>query len=123
MLNHGLDRWAERRDLLEAPACSLSAPLCPPPLTAVRRLLGVRVVNPRGEWLGRLADLEMDTDDGTIAYAVVEVPVASQRKRFAVPWAALEYDLNRAALVWGVERETLERSPGWKMDDDRENGF
>ena len=103
-LGHGLGL-----EVHEAPRLSPMADTPLPAHTVVTVEPGIYLPG----WGGvRLEDLVLDAQAGTIAYAVVAVPADADAKRFAVPWAALEHDAEQACLVWDVERQALDCSPG-----------
>lgn len=79
---------------------------------SVSSVVGLPVVNHRGQELGRLGDIVIDPEEGVIAYAVVACTLGPAAKRFAAPWDALRYDAGRLCMVWRVEAETLRQARG-----------
>jgi hypothetical protein len=79
---------------------------------------GEVVVNRGDEELGQLEHIVIDAPSGRIAYAVlVRGGVFGLGQRFhAVPWNALEVDMNRHCLVLDIEKDRLDAAPGF--DDD-----
>lgn len=82
-------------------------------------LIGDGVTNPQGENLGDLKDLMIDTDKGSISYAVVSFGgvLGLGEKLFAVPWSALTVDRQNKCLVLNVSKEKLADAPGFNKDD------
>lgn len=82
-------------------------------------LTGTDVVNGRGDNLGNLKDLMINTRSGKIEYAVLSFGgfLGMGDKLFAVPWQAFGLDKADEELVLDVDKETLENSPGFDKDD------
>jgi sporulation protein YlmC with PRC-barrel domain len=86
-----------------------------PEVTAADMLEGERVESRRGEELGSIAEIMLDVQRGTIAYAVLSregFPGAGDHL-FPIPWSALTRDADRRCFVLDADRETLERAPGF----------
>jgi sporulation protein YlmC with PRC-barrel domain len=89
-----------------------------------RRTLGAtslahdKVVNLNGEPVGRIEELMIDVTTGRVAYAVLSFGgfLGFGRKLFAVPWSALTVDETRKCVVINVQRQQLERMPGFDKD-------
>ncbi|WP_432540242.1 PRC-barrel domain-containing protein, partial [Kineococcus sp. SYSU DK024] len=66
-----------------------------PELMGADTLEGDRVVNTRGEDLGKITDNMLDVQRGRIAYAVLSVGgfLGIGDKLFAVPWGAMALDI------------------------------
>lgn len=81
-------------------------------------LVGDAVLNHRGEELGTVAHIVVDTANGNIAFAVVACGgvLGIGERLFAVPWAALTIDGERGCLVMNVEKSRLEAAPGFDKD-------
>ena len=82
-------------------------------------LTGDKVTNPKGESLGDLKDIMIDTDTGHIAYGVLSFGgvLGLGEKLFAVPWEALRVDGERHELVLNVDKERLKDAPGFDKDN------
>ncbi len=78
-------------------------------------LTGDRVVNPAGEDIGKINEIMIDTPTGRIAYAVLSFGgfLGMGDKLFAIPWSRLTLDEDRKVFVLDVDREMLERAPGF----------
>jgi sporulation protein YlmC with PRC-barrel domain len=82
-------------------------------------LTGDRVVNRAGEDLGKMHDIMIDIHSGRIAYAVLSFGgfLGIGDKLFAIPWGRLTVDEANRQMVLDVDKQTLERAPGF----DKEN--
>ncbi len=84
--------------------------------SSARNLIGREVIDAQGQFLGWLHDLILDTETGSIAFAVVGCGLRGIHKRFAVPWATLHQAPASGQLMWRVHRDALEHSPGLPAD-------
>ena len=86
-----------------------------PDVMAVDALEGYPVFNPAGENLGEIQDIMIDVRSGRVAYAVLSFGgvLGIGNKLFAIPWDALTLDAARRCFMLDLERERLERSPGF----------
>ncbi|MCK9306340.1 MAG: PRC-barrel domain-containing protein [Methanoculleus sp.] len=77
------------------------------------------VRNPRGEDLGTIKDIVIDTGEGCIAYAALSFGgiMGLGDKLFAVPWEALRYNATDDSFVLDVPKERLENAPGFDKDN------
>jgi hypothetical protein len=82
-------------------------------------LVGDRVVNNAGEDLGKMHDIMLDVPTGRIAYAVLSFGgvLGIGNKLFAIPWGRLTLDEDRKEFRLDVDKETLERAPGFDKDN------
>jgi sporulation protein YlmC with PRC-barrel domain len=82
-------------------------------------LVGDRVVNNMGEDLGKVHDIMLDVPTGRIAYAVLSFGgvLGIGNKLFAIPWGRLALDEDNKEFRLDVDRETLERAPGFDKDN------
>lgn len=82
-------------------------------------LTGDTVKNLKGESLGDLKDIMIDTATGTIAYGVLSFGgvLGLGEKLFAVPWDAIQVDSKNKQLVLDVEKERLKDAPGFDKDN------
>jgi len=82
------------------------------------KLLGERVLDSKGENLGKVEDLAIDFEQGRIRYAILSFGgfLGMGEKRFAVPVQALKrFDDDR--LVLNLDREKLKNAPGIARDE------
>jgi sporulation protein YlmC with PRC-barrel domain len=77
------------------------------------------VVNVEGERLGTIASYAIDLEWGRIAYAVLSVRGFSgfRDKWFAIPWDALQFSPHDKKFILNVNKELLERAPGFDKDN------
>jgi hypothetical protein len=82
-------------------------------------LIGEKVINARGEDLGKIEDIMLDLDGTRIAYAVLSFGGlwGMGSKLFAVPWETLILDNERRAFLFNVNKEALEAAPGMNKED------
>ena len=83
-------------------------------IVAADALEGDLVVGRGGERLGTIADVLVDVERGTVAYAVM-ANVAGDRM-LAIPWSALSLDEERRRFVLQVEPARLEGAPTIDLD-------
>lgn len=95
-------------------------------IASSHKLVGRRVVNPRGEYLGRIEDVMLDAAEGRVAYVVLSFGgfLGIGNKLFAYPWSAFQIHETEPHVILDVTKETLEAGPGfrkeqWPGKDDR----
>ena len=90
-----------------------------PHFLSASTLTGDAVKNLKGESLGDLKDIMIDTDNGTIAYGVLSFGgvLGLGEKLFAVPWEAIKVDGENEELILNVDKEQLEDAPGFDKDN------
>ena len=86
-----------------------------PELMGASTVTGDTVCNADGEKLGEIKEIMLDTQTGRVAYAVLSFGgfLGLGDKLFAIPWAVLKLDPDRQRFVLDVEKERLERAPGF----------
>jgi sporulation protein YlmC with PRC-barrel domain len=82
-------------------------------------LKGDKVVNYKGEDLGKVEEIMIDLDRGRVAYAVLSFGgfLGMGDKLFAIPWQALTVDTAQKHLVLNADKELLEKAPGFDKDN------
>jgi len=87
-------------------------------VVAADTLTGDRVVNPRKEDLGTIEHLMIDVKKGRVAYAVLSFGgfLGVGDKLFAIPWGALKVDTAESQLILDIDKQILERAPGFDKD-------
>ena len=77
------------------------------------------VKNAVGEKLGDIKDIMIDLEKGRVAYAVLSFGgfLGLGDKLFAVPWSALRLNAEDHSFLLDVDKETLEKAPGFYKDD------
>lgn len=89
-----------------------------PRVVQVSRMIGNKVVNPSGEVLGNLKELVFDLEEGHIAYAVLSFGgfIGMGDKLFAIPWEALVPNPKDHTFILDMEKEVLQKAPGFDKD-------
>jgi sporulation protein YlmC with PRC-barrel domain len=82
-------------------------------------LKGDKVVNYKGEDLGKIEEIMIDLDRGRVAYAVLSFGgfLGMGDKLFAIPWQAITVDTTKKQLVLNVDKELLEKAPGFDKNN------
>src|SRR3569833_1514124 len=89
-----------------------------PQVRAASTLEGDDVVSRQGETLGEISDIMLDVPSGRVAYAVMTFGgvMGVGSKLFAVPWNALTLDADRECFVLDVDKQRLDKAPGFDKD-------
>ena len=89
-----------------------------PRIMAADTLRGEKVKNREGETLGSVEHIMLDVPAGRIAYAVLSFGgfLGLGDKLFAIPWSALTLDTEDKCFIFEVDKETLEKAPGFDKD-------
>lgn len=87
-------------------------------LVKTDEIIGVNVINTQDEDLGEIKELVIDKLSGHVVYAVLSFGgfLGLGDKYFALPWKALNYDLNKDAFILNVSKEQLKNAPGFDKD-------
>lgn len=87
-------------------------------LMSTGTLCGDRVINRRGELLGTVSELLLDVERGCIAYVVMAYGgfMGLGERLFALPWSALELDVDRACLILEAERSSFDTAPAFDKE-------
>lgn len=90
-----------------------------PTIMSASTLAGDKIRNRKDEDLGKLEDIMLDVDSGSIAYGVLSFGgfLGMGNKLFAIPWQQLKLDAVNKCLILDVEKETLESAPGFDKDN------
>ena len=85
----------------------------------VDKIIGSKVMNLKGETLGKIADLVVDVDTGRILYAILDFGgfLGFEEKRFPVPWASLAALPSEGTFFLNQTKAQLENAPAF----DRKN--
>jgi len=90
---------------------------------------GDTVRNMKGEDLGRIEEVMIDLDCGRVAYAILSSGgfLGQGETLRAVPWTALNVDLELREFVLDMDKEQLDRAPrideeNWPHMSDRQWG-
>ena len=86
---------------------------------AAGTLAGDHVRSANGDDLGSIEEIMLDLERGRIAYAVLSFGgfLGIGDKLFAVPWSALRIDRGEHEFILDIDRETLEKAPGFDKHD------
>jgi sporulation protein YlmC with PRC-barrel domain len=78
-------------------------------------LIGDRVVNLKGEDLGKIEDFMLDPEQGRVGYAVLSFGgfLGMGDKLFAVPMQALKLSREDKNFILDVDKEKLKNAPGF----------
>ena len=90
-----------------------------PRLMGADTLVGNDVYNRKGEDLGDIKEIMLDTSNGKVCYAVLSFGglLGMGEKLFAVPWNALRLDTVNKRFELDVEKDRLKNAPGFDKDD------
>ena len=90
-----------------------------PRLMGVDTLIGNDVYNRKGEDLGDIKEIMLDTSNGKVCYAVLSFGglLGMGEKFFAVPWNALRLDTVNKRFELDVEKDRLKNAPGFDKDE------
>jgi len=82
-------------------------------------LSGDRVVNAEGDDIGKIDEIMIDVPTGRVAYAVLSFGgfLGMGDKLFAIPWSRLTLDEDNQVFLLDLDRETLEKAPGFDKND------
>jgi len=84
-------------------------------LIAASTLSTANVRSPAGEDIGKVVDFMLDTERGTVVYAVLAVGgvLGVGAKMLAIPPQRLSYDSRKRCLTLAVDTEVLDEAPGF----------
>ena len=86
---------------------------------AASTLAGDSVRNAAGEDLGKIDEIMIDIPSGRVAYAVLSFGgfLGMGDKLFAVPWSALKVDEDEKCFILNVDKQTIEKAPGFDKNN------
>lgn len=81
-------------------------------------IIGDSVKNSKGEDLGKIEELMIDTTNGVVTYAVVSFGgfLGMGDKLFAIPLQQMSLNTEKKCLILDVPKEKLENAPGFDKD-------
>jgi sporulation protein YlmC with PRC-barrel domain len=90
-----------------------------PNILSAGTIIGNKVVNPKGENIGKINEIMLDLDHGTISYAVLQFGgvMGMGDKLFAIPWQALEIDGDKKRFILRVDKKVLDKAEGFDQDN------
>ena len=82
-------------------------------------ITGTNVTNQKGESLGEIKDLMIDTESGSVNYAVLSFGgfLGLGDKYFAIPFEAFSVNTATEKFVLNVNKDRLENAPGFDKDN------
>ena len=82
-------------------------------------ITGTNVTNQKGENLGEIKDLMIDTETGTVNYAVLSFGgfLGLGDKYFAIPFEAFSVNTTTEKFTLNVTKDRLENAPGFDKDN------
>ena len=85
----------------------------------VEKILGSKVINLKGETLGKIENLVIDIDTGRIVYAVLESGgfLGIGDKLFPVPWKSLAALPSEGIFFLNQSKEQMEKAPAFDRKD------
>ena len=88
-------------------------------ILSVNSLIGTRVANLDGDDLGKVEEIMLNLEAGTVAYAVLSFGglLGFGDKLFAVPWAALRVDQGNERILLNVAKSRLKDAHGFDKFD------
>ncbi len=89
------------------------------PILSSTSITGTHVTNQKGDNLGEIKDLMIDTENGTITYAVLSFGgfLGLGDKYFAIPFEAFSVNTTSEKFVLNVSKDRLENAPGFDKDN------
>lgn len=90
-----------------------------PTLLSAGTITGDEIRNLQDEKLGTIQDLMLDTQNGTIRYAVLSSGgfLGMGDRLFAIPWSALTLDRANKCFTLDVDTDRLKDAPGFDKDN------
>ena len=78
-------------------------------------IIGSQVYNLKGERLGKIKDLALDIDTGSIVYAVLDFGgfIGIGDKHFLVPWKSLAMFPSEGTFYLDKSKKQLKKAPGF----------
>ncbi|GHN03080.1 hypothetical protein WSM22_45690 [Cytophagales bacterium WSM2-2] len=81
-------------------------------------IIGDNVENKKGESIGKISDIMLNTLDGKIQYLIIEFGgfLGIGEKLFAVPFSAIKLNIANKDFILDMDKEFLEKAPGFNKD-------
>ena len=85
----------------------------------VEKIIGSKVINLKGETLGKIEDLVVDIDTGEIVYAVLDCGgfLGIGSKLFPVPWKSLAALPSEGIFFLNQSKEQMEKAPAFEKNN------
>lgn len=93
--------------------------ISPHDLIMADRVTDTPVFNRAGERIGRIDNLSIDKVSGEVVYALLSFGgfLGIGDKLHPLPWARLEYDVEKGGYVVPLSKEQLEAAPALRPDE------
>ncbi|HSZ24587.1 MAG TPA: PRC-barrel domain-containing protein [Cytophagaceae bacterium] len=93
-------------------------PNLPARVLTATSIIGDKVENKKGEIIGKIKDIMLNIQEGNIEYIVIEFGgfLGFGEKLFAVPFSALKLNHKKEDFILDVEKEFLEKAPGFNKE-------
>ncbi len=87
-------------------------------LLSATSIVGDDVCNLKQDKLGKIEDIMLDLENGTIRYAVLSSGgfLGMGDRFYAVPWRALRQDQGNKRFTLDIDTERLKKAPGFDKD-------
>lgn len=81
-------------------------------------IIGDKIINVKGEDIGKISDIMVNVLDGTIQYVIIEFGgfLGLGEKLFAIPFAALKLNAVNQNFTLDVDKSFLESAPGFDKE-------
>lgn len=88
-------------------------------IVSTAEVIDVSVKNKEKKDLGKIEEIILDKVSGNIRYVVLSFGgiLGIGNKLFAVPWNAINYNVEENAFILDVEKEILKKAPGFEQDN------
>src|SRR5664279_3489259 len=85
----------------------------------VKKIIGSKVMNVKGETLGKIEDLVVDIDTGKIVYAILDSGgfLGIGDKLFPIPWASLAALPAEGIFFLNQSKEQMEKAPAFDRNN------
>jgi sporulation protein YlmC with PRC-barrel domain len=89
-----------------------------PDVMAASTLDGNKILCTEGDEIGKVKEIMLDVQSGTIAYVVMSSGgfLGIGDKLIAIPWSALTLDTDRKCFLLGLSAERVKSAPGFDKD-------
>jgi sporulation protein YlmC with PRC-barrel domain len=88
-----------------------SKPTQQKPLVSTKALEGKTVKDTQGNDVGKIEELMVDADSGSVQYAVLASGGILSKERLAIPWETLRMGLGKNDLVVEIDQSQLQKLP------------
>lgn len=89
-----------------------------PHMISAGTVIGDDVYNTRDEAIGDIKEIMLDTQSGSVVYAVVAVGgfLGISNRLLAVPWKSLKLDPAKKRFIMDISKERVKDAPGFDKD-------